>query len=213
MDIHQIRAFQDELEKIAGVELNLVGYKSDPTLTEKKRQEMRDAVDAYDLKADSMAKTKRLYRSDFMKSPGLLGRLIGERPKFDQAGYDTHETKRRAEMDKIYKTLGPSPMEPYDVARSLEVGPKDTTSGKLTKYVLGDRFSDLKGLDNDEAYSDKEYSNYLDDKKLDKVVSLYKRNMSDYNRPGEDEYHQRFLDRAAALKKDPSVKGYRLEWG
>ena len=57
----------------------------------------------------------------------------------------------------------------------------------------------------------------LENEQLDKIVDLYKQEMNKYGPEAAEqdsyaEYHKRFLDRAAALKKDPRAKGYRLEW-
>tara|TARA_A100001015_G_C14390879_1_gene481677 strand:- start:153 stop:461 length:309 start_codon:yes stop_codon:yes gene_type:complete len=89
---------------------------------------------------------------------------------------------------------------------------KDLTYGKLTSRMFDDS-RELKGLDTDEAYSKNPYSNFLDDQKLDKIVEMYKGKMSKYDDPDSREGHKMFLDRAAALRKDPNVKGYRMEWG
>lgn len=214
MDILQLHAFCSEIEKLAGVELNLYGYTADPTLTARQRAEMNRAADDQYSRAVSMAKTRRPERRDFEKSPGFFGRLTGKRPTFDQAGFDAQTSQHRKEVRDALNQITSGEgelLDAYDRMRSLRKGPKDRTAGKLTSRVLGDAVGGSR-LDTDEMYGDTIHSNYLDDKGLDEIISLYKKNMTAWNREGEAEYHKRFLDRAAALRKDPTVKGYRLEW-
>lgn len=201
------------LWKEAGVELTLHGYRSDPTLTAQQRQEMDRAADEQYSQALKRVKTRAPNRSDFEKGPGFFGRLMGKRPTFDQAGFKAQHAQRATELrDAVAQSGDPSGklLDAYDRMKSLRGGPKDDTAGKLTNIMLSDDAHKLK-LDTDEAYGTPT-SRFLNDKQLDQVVGLYKKRMSQYGRPGESAAHQKFLARAQALKGDPTLKGYRLEY-
>ena len=197
-------------KKTAGVELLLQGYSQDPTVTPEIQKQLDDRADA----RSAMITEKWPARKAFEKTvarKGLLNRLMGRTDTtFDSKKYEAAKARWGVQARAADKAR-PGPEDSWEYQRALMEGPKDTTAGKLTSYVLGDSVGGT-GLDTDEAYGDAR-SSYLNDKQLDKVVGLYEREMSKWDRPGEGEAHQRFLSRAAALKKDPKGKGYRLEWG
>lgn len=221
MDNQVFTFFIKEISKVAGVELNLRGYSKDPTLTDEMRLQRRKYEDDYD-KAVTALMGPKPDEANFTKkekAKGLRGLLGGK--------IDTLDTEAFREAMRKYRTSGydsardilkqrgmEEPIDDYDYAESLRSDQKhkDRTYGKLTSMMF-DNSRELRGLDTDEAYSENPYSNYLDDQKLDKIVEMYKGKMGKYDDPASREGHQRFLDRAAALRKDPDVKGYRLEWG
>lgn len=208
-------SFLDEMQKISGVELNLYGYKSDPTLSPERREELEAAVGDYYKKVNP--KTKRPVREDFETRPGFFASLLGRKPTFDQEGFDAQKARHSAELAQIYKSLGPAPLGASETVRTLRAGAENETAGKLTARILGD-YGSVREMDTDEAYSDTPYSRYLDDDKLDRIVEIYKREMNRFGpeaarQDSDARYHQMFLDRASQLKKNPKAKGYRLEWG
>jgi hypothetical protein len=214
MDHDQMRAFRDELEKLAGVELVLHGYRSDPTLSAQQRWAMERAADEQYDRAAKQVKTPAPRRGDFEKSPGFFGRLMGARPTFDQVGFEARRVQHVKELrDAIAQSGDPSDklLDAYEHMESLRGGPRDTTAGKLTNIMLSDAAHKLK-LYTDESYGDTPTSRFLNDRQLNQVVDLYKERMSQYSRPDEVAAHQKFLARAQALKSDPTLKGYRLEY-
>ena len=211
MNTAQMHFFRDELEKLAGVELNLYGYKDRPEITKDQLKEF-DRISA----ARNKMTTKRYpTESSFTKQvqkKGLMNRLLGRKDSvFDRKGYDA---ARKGYFDQVTAAhrAHPGVTDDYDYIDSLRTGPRDQTAGKLTSRVLANVISGT-NLETDTAYSDTPVRNILSDKDLDKIKSLYQREMKKHDTPETQEFHQKFLNRIDALKKDPSAKMYRLEWG
>lgn len=211
MQIAQLLFFRDELEKLAGVELLLQGYSQDPTVTPEIQKQLDDRASARSAMITDKWPTRKGFEQTVARK-GLLNRLLGRTDTtFDSEKYEAAKDRWGVQARAADKAH-PGPDNTWDYQKDLTVGPQDQTAGKLTSRLLGDAAIDHK-LDTDEAYSRTPLSRYLTDTQLDKVVDLYKQEMPKWDRPGEGKYHQRFLDRAAAMKKDPKAEGYRLEWG
>jgi len=109
----------------------------------------------------------------------------------------------------ILKKLKSADKEWWEHSEGLERHGKDSTFGKLTFNVLELGDSSAQGLYTMEHEGKGSTSRFLNNKQLDRIVGMYKKEMS--KTPQFAEGHKRFLDRAAKLKKDPRIKGYRLE--
>ena len=213
--------FTKELSKIAGVELNLRGYSADPTVTDEMYARSRDIdnMEKYQDAYSEAIKTKSPKWADYNKEPGFFGSLLGKKSTFDREGFDASRKAHNQDVTRVESLLAKRGLERpiYDEsehARRLRSDNKhqDKTHGKLTARMFNNS-QELEGLDTDQAYSMLSRSNYLDDKKLDKIVGMYKQKMTNFGDADYSEGHKRFLSRADALRKDPNIKGYRLEWG
>ena len=218
--------FTEELAKVAGVELNLRGYSEDPTSYYKDPKTVDRDIEKYEALLDKSTPGTRPRKSDYTRvsstpRKGLLGKLglkttktTVDNKKYDKAFYDYSAARDKARENlRLKGIIDPLDLDmEYPSKYRADQKHKDLTYGKLTSRMFDDS-RELKGLDTDEAYSKNPYSNFLDDQKLDKIVEMYKGKMSKYDDPDSREGHKMFLDRAAALRKDPNVKGYRMEWG
>jgi len=194
-----LQAFQDELQKIAGVGWDLHGYHRKPENSKIKTQE--DAWDA----AHSTA--------------------VGDYPPFEvrHGPAKKYEQAKKDYRKKSDAFIAKNPI-PKDMGSYVDESRIKTPFDRDTNYKLNSNMDlnsgaslSLDAYTTDKAYSEKETIRNLSKKDLKNVVKEYQSKLEQYQKAEPDDPWIRpggeaFVNKAKHLLKDPKFRFARLEY-
>ena len=196
------RAFASELEKLSGVELQLVGYHREPEAPQR-----AEAADRW--WTENPSPSSKDFKTQ-VPMKGLLNRLRGKTEEhYDREGWE--------KAFRAHAAAAPdhANFDEYEYRRGSQIKtPHSFYSGnKLIARTLG--ASIPQDLTSDFAYSDKAVDNRLSKGQIQKVLRLHaavaKRDADDPD-PEVGKHHTGFQAHGKALLADPKLKFARLEW-
>jgi len=200
-------------QKVAGVELHLVGYHREPTHTNTPEAEAAMDEWARGLQAHVSRVSPYPERKLFVKKdPGLRGFFGGKVD--DPEGYRAAILANSAAR-KEWEAKNPSPagyVDPDEYSRDSRILTPHAKEvhGKFMAYTLG--ASKLPVGTTDFNYTDTPYENRLSRADIMKLLEHHEQVARTATEPGAAEAHQTFRAHADALLKDPRMKFARLEW-